>query len=72
MPTAPTPNGGFSTQDKHFRASLPDEWLAKRSVYRSLLLSALPQLLVLDGLKISQKHRTRARTLLDAFAKTLI
>lgn len=51
---------------------MPDEWLAKRSVYRSLLLSALPQLLVLDGLKISQKHRTRARTLLDTFANTLI
>lgn len=57
----------YKAADAQHRRSLPDEWLAKRSAYRSLLLTACQSLKVLDGLKISKGQRERAHELVDRF-----
>ena len=58
----------YKAADAQYRRSLPDEWLAKRSAYRSLVLTACSGLKMLDGLRIGRGQRERAQELVDRFA----
>ena len=58
----------FKATDAQYRRSLPDEWLAKRSAYRSLLVTACRSLKMLDGLKVGKGQRERAHELVDRFS----
>ena len=58
----------FRAQDAQYRRALPNDWLARRSAYRSLITTASTSLKLLDGLRIGRKQRERARDLVERFA----
>ena len=62
------PDPAYKVADAQYRRALPDEWLAKRSAYRSLVLTACSGLKMLDGLRIGRGQRERAQELVDRFA----
>lgn len=58
----------YKALDAQHRHTLPNEWLARRTAYRSLMIEAVPCLKLLDGLKVGRTQRQRARELVDRFA----
>ena len=60
----------FRVQDAQYRRALPNDWLARRSAYRSLVTTASTSLRLLDGLRIGRKQRERARDLVERFASS--
>ena len=60
----------FRGQDAQYRRALPNDWLARRSAYRSLVMTASTSLRLLDGLRIGRKQRERAHDLVDRFASS--
>ncbi|ORY32290.1 hypothetical protein BCR39DRAFT_523772 [Naematelia encephala] len=59
--------------DAHFRRNLPDEWYAKRMVYRGLLMRAVGnRLRVLDGIEVGVGERKKAERLLDIAGKRVM
>jgi hypothetical protein len=61
------PSESYKAQDIRFRRSLPDEWLAKRTAYRALLIQAGKSLKLLDGLKVTSRQRERVDDLLTMY-----
>lgn len=55
-------------EDAKFRRCLPDEWLARRSAYRALVIDTCPRLSHLDGLCIRERQRAKAKDLVETFA----
>lgn len=58
----------YKALDSQHRHTLPNEWLAKRTAYRALVIEAAPVLKMLDGLKVGRAQRQRARELVERFA----
>ncbi|KAK9896537.1 L domain-like protein [Cystobasidium minutum MCA 4210] len=58
----------YKAIDSQHRHTLPNEWLAKRTAYRALVIEAAPSLRLLDGLKVGKTQRQRARELVERFA----
>jgi hypothetical protein len=61
-----TVTGNWQELDKRFRKSLPDEWFAKRLVYRGLIMRCCPGLEMLDGVVVEDGEKKKALGLLDA------
>ncbi len=55
----------WASLDASFRHALPDEWYSKRLVYRGLIMAACPKVRMLDGLRVEEGERRKARRLLD-------
>jgi hypothetical protein len=47
----------WEAQDDEFCLTLPPQWVARRSTYRSSIIQACPKLIELDHVKISQDER---------------
>lgn len=58
----------YKAIDTQHRLTLPNEWLARRTAYRALVIEAAPSLKLLDGLKVGHTQRQRARDLIEKFA----
>lgn len=58
----------YKAMDTQHRHTLPNEWLARRTAYRALIIEAAPSLKLLDGLKVGRTQRQRARELVERFA----
>jgi len=58
----------YKALDTQHRHTLPNEWLARRTAYRALIIEAAPSLKSLDGLKVGRTQRQRARELVERFA----
>ena len=60
----------WALRDVAFRRTLPDEWYGRRLIYRGLVMAALPKLQSLDGLKIEDGEKRKARELIARAAAT--
>ncbi|KAK4686278.1 protein NUD1, partial [Tremellales sp. Uapishka_1] len=72
LPILQNPHGGtgeVNSTDREFRRSLPDEWYTKRLAYRGLIMKTCPDITALDGVRIEEGERRKARMLLETAAR---
>lgn len=54
----------WTTRDREFRKTLPDEWYSRRLAYRGMIMGACTGLRMLDGLEVTDGEKRKARELL--------
>ena len=64
LPSHPVQN--WSLLDKKFKASLPAQWLLKRTAYQAVLSQAVPKLIELDGQILGNRERRKLKEILKS------
>ncbi|EIW72482.1 hypothetical protein TREMEDRAFT_25688, partial [Tremella mesenterica DSM 1558] len=54
----------WAVMDREFRRNLPDGWYGRRLLYRGLVMAACPSLRMLDGVKVEEGEKRKAKELI--------